>query len=57
MTNTDLNALILLRVGLVTDAGSGILRIVLLTQQAGGRPPTFRQEGNEFVATLPRKIL
>ena len=45
----------LLRVGLVTDAGSGIPRIIRLTQQAVGQAPTFRQEGNEFVLTLPRK--
>lgn len=45
----------LLRVGLVTDAGSGIPRIIRLTQQAVGHAPTFRQEGNEFVLTLPRK--
>ena len=45
----------LLRVDLVTDAGSGIPRIIRLTQQAIGQAPTFRQEGNEFVLTLPRK--
>lgn len=45
----------LLRVGLVTDAGSGIPRIIRLTQQAVGRAPTFRREGNEFVVILPRK--
>jgi ATP-dependent DNA helicase RecG len=45
----------LLRVGLVTDAGSGIPRIIRLTRQATGQEPTFRQEGNEFVLALPRK--
>ncbi len=46
----------LLRVGLVTDAGSGIPRIIRLTRQATGQEPTFRQEGNEFVLALPRKV-
>ena len=45
----------LLRVGLVTDAGSGIPRIVRLTRQATGQEPAFREEGNEFVLALPRK--
>jgi ATP-dependent DNA helicase RecG len=45
----------LLRVGLVTDAGSGIPRIIRLTRQATGQTPTFRHEGNEFVLSLPRK--
>lgn len=45
----------LLRVGLVTDAGSGIPRLIRLTQYAVGQAPTFRQEGNEFVLILPRK--
>lgn len=46
----------LLRVGLVTDAGSGIPRIIRLTRQATGQAPTFRHEGNEFVLVLPRKV-
>ena len=46
----------LLRVGLVTDAGSGIPRIVRLTRQATGQEPVFREEGNEFVLALPRKL-
>jgi predicted HTH transcriptional regulator len=41
--------------GLITDAGSGISRIIRLTQQAVGQAPTCRQEGNEFVVGLPRK--
>lgn len=45
----------LLRVGLVTDAGSGIPRMIRLVRQATGQELTFRQEGNEFVLTLPRK--
>jgi predicted HTH transcriptional regulator len=42
-------------VGLVTDAGSGIPRMIRFMQQAVRRTPTFRQEGNEFVLTLLRK--
>jgi ATP-dependent DNA helicase RecG len=45
----------LLRVGLVTDAGSGIPRMIRLVRQANGREITFRYEGNEFVLVLPRK--
>ncbi len=45
----------LLRVGLVTDASSGIPRMIRLVRQATGHEPTFRQEGNEFVLGLPRR--
>ncbi len=44
----------LLRFGLVTDVGSGLPRIIRLTQQAVGRPPDLRLEGNDFVLSLPR---
>lgn len=46
----------LLRVGLVTDVGSGIPRMMRLVRQATGRELTFRLEGNEFVLALPRKV-
>ncbi len=45
----------LLRIGLVTDAGSGVPRIIRLTRQATGREPAYSQQGNELVLTLPRK--
>jgi len=45
----------LLRIGLVTDAGSGIPRIIRLTRQATGQEAAFRLEGNEFVVSLPRR--
>lgn len=45
----------LLRVGLVTDAGSGIPRIIRLTRQATGKEPIFKLEGNEFVVSLLRR--
>jgi ATP-dependent DNA helicase RecG len=45
----------LLRVGLVTDAGSGIPRMIHLTRRATGQEPAFRQEGNEVVLALPRR--
>ncbi len=45
----------LLRIGLVTDAGSGIPRIIRLTRQVTGQEPAFRLEGNEFVVSLPRR--
>ncbi|MCI0699146.1 putative DNA binding domain-containing protein [candidate division KSB1 bacterium] len=44
-----------LRIGLVTDAGSGIPRIIRLIRQATGQEPAFRLEGNEFVVSLPRR--
>lgn len=43
-----------LRLGLVTDAGTGIPRLIRLTRQAVGRDPDLRLEGNEFVLSLPR---
>ncbi len=44
-----------LRMGLVTDAGSGIPRMLARVQQATGKRPTLKLEGNEFVVVLPRK--
>jgi ATP-dependent DNA helicase RecG len=46
----------LLRVGLVTDAGSGIPRMIRLVRQTTGGELTFRYEGNEFVLVLPRRV-
>ena len=43
-----------LKIGLVTDAGSGIPRMIRVVRQATGREPDFRSEGNEFVVVLPR---
>lgn len=45
---------IFLKVGLVTDAGSGIPRMVRLLKQANNTEPDFRLEGNEFVTIIPR---
>lgn len=45
---------VLLRVGLVTDAGSGIPRMIRLVRRATGHEPAFSLEGNEFVVALPR---
>ncbi|MEA3340283.1 MAG: ATP-binding protein [Chloroflexota bacterium] len=44
-----------LRVGLVTDAGSGIPRMIARVRRATGKPPTLKLEGNEFVVVLPRR--
>jgi len=44
-----------LRIGLVTDAGSGIPRMIRLIRQATKKEPVFRLEGNEFVVSLPRE--
>ncbi|MBI4641014.1 MAG: ArsR family transcriptional regulator, partial [Candidatus Tectomicrobia bacterium] len=43
-----------LKIGLVTDAGSGIPRMIRLLRETTGREPDFRLEGNEFVVILPR---
>jgi len=47
---------IFLKIGLVTDAGSGIPRVIRLIRQATGREPEFRLEGGEFVVVLPRSM-
>ena len=44
---------LLLKRGLVTDAGSGIPRTIRLLQEVGSKP-SFRLEGNEFVVVLRR---
>ena len=45
---------IFLKTGLVTDAGSGIPRMIRLMRESTGQEPDFRLEGNEFVVVLPR---
>ena len=45
------------RLGLVTGIGSGIYRTIQLVKAAVGREPDLRAEGNEFVVTLPRKLI
>ena len=45
---------IFLKSGLVTDAGSGIPRIIHLIREKTGREPELRIEGNEFVIAIPR---
>ena len=45
---------LLLKRGLVTDAGSGIPRLIQLVRERTGSEPTLRLAGNEFVVTLPR---
>jgi ATP-dependent DNA helicase RecG len=45
---------LLLKVGLVTDAGSGIPRMIRLLREAIGREPEFCLQGNEFAVILPR---
>ncbi|MGH9835916.1 MAG: RNA-binding domain-containing protein [Blastocatellia bacterium] len=44
-----------LRIGLVTDVGSGIPRIIRLTRQATGREPNLRADASEFILSLPRR--
>ncbi|ETX02568.1 MAG: hypothetical protein ETSY1_03105 [Candidatus Entotheonella factor] len=45
----------LLRMGLVTDAGSGFPRMIARMRDWTGREPTWRLEGNEFVVALSRR--
>jgi len=45
---------ILLKTGLVTDAGSGIPRMIRAMRESAGREPGFHLEGGEFIVTLPR---
>jgi ATP-dependent DNA helicase RecG len=44
----------LLKIGLVTDAGSGIPRMIRLLRQTTGAEPVFCLQGPEFVVILPR---
>lgn len=48
---------ILLKLGFVTDAGSGIPRVIRRVREATGQEPDLRLEGNEFVVALPRPRL
>ncbi|MFQ5709904.1 MAG: RNA-binding domain-containing protein [bacterium] len=45
---------IFLKIGLVTDAGSGIPRMIRVLRDTINQEPDFRVEGNEFVVVLPR---
>ena len=47
---------IFLKIGLVTDAGSGIPRMIQVLRRMTGYEPDFRLEGNEFVVALPRRL-
>ena len=47
---------ILLKRGFVTDAGSGIPRMIRVLREMTQREPDFRLEGNEFVVVLPRSL-
>lgn len=46
---------LLLKRGLVTDAGSGIPRTIRLLRDETGFEPAFRLEGEEFVVTMTRR--
>ncbi len=43
-----------LRLGMVTDAGSGILRVISRMREETGRSPIWKLEGNEVVVVLYR---
>lgn len=46
---------ILLKLKTVTDAGSGIARVIRLMREKLGSEPRFSVENHEFVARLPRR--
>lgn len=46
---------IFLKIGLVTDAGSGIPRSIRKMRDATGKTPEFSLQGNEFVVSIPRQ--
>jgi ATP-dependent DNA helicase RecG len=45
---------IFLKLGFVTDAGSGVPRMIRLIRQATNQEPDFRVVGHEFIVALPR---
>ena len=45
----------LLRMGFVTDAGSGFPRLIAQVRAMTGKPPSWKLEGNEFVVAFPRQ--
>jgi ATP-dependent DNA helicase RecG len=47
---------IFLKLGLVTDAGSGVPCMIRLTRQATNQEPDLRVVGHEFVVALPRSL-
>lgn len=47
---------IFLKVGFVTDAGSGIPRMIRILREIKGYEPDFRVEANEFVVLIPRPV-
>ena len=46
-----------LRMGLVTDASSGIPRIIARVRKFTNRSPVWKLEGTEFVLALPRPTI
>lgn len=47
---------ILLKIGMVTDAGSGIPRMIRLVREAVGREMEFQLSPGEFTVSIPRPI-
>ncbi|MEA1905881.1 MAG: ATP-binding protein [Euryarchaeota archaeon] len=48
---------VFLKLGFVTDAGSGIPRMIRIFRDATGKEPILRMEGNEFVTAFPRSSM
>ncbi len=48
---------VFLKLGFVTDAGSGIHRMIRVFREATGQEPILRMEGNEFVTAFPRSSM
>ena len=47
---------VFLKLGFVTDAGSGIPRMIRVFREATGQEPILRMEGDEFVTAFPRSF-
>jgi ATP-dependent DNA helicase RecG len=44
------------RAGFVTDTGNGFRRVIEYVRKSVGREPDIREEGNETVVSLPRRL-
>jgi len=44
------------KMGLVTDVGSGVLRIIKIIKEYINREVELKEEGNEFVVSIPKRI-
>ncbi|HDH43830.1 MAG TPA: hypothetical protein ENG66_00245 [Thermococcus sp.] len=43
------------KMGLVTDVGSGVARLIRMVKEATGKEVKLKEEGGEFIVRIPRK--